>query len=342
MKVRIFQSEKGDCLLVEGKDNGRIMIDGGMPASYKTFVNAELGKLRTAGDSIDLLCVSHIDEDHIGGILEMLKIELAWRRWDRFQKSPSTNAKVKKPTESRPPTVSEIWHNAFALLVEDTEGEIADMLAASARILTHVPQEELPKQSRHSLMTTAVNVIQSQKQAAEVSRLVSAQSLNIPLNKRFGGKLAIVAKAQKALKLGSLKLTLLAPFPEDVERLRDEWRDWLRKVKSSANEVRDSTRFDLSALGLDAGQALSGPWLELAKRLGDRNKVTVPNLASIMFMLEEDGKRALFTGDGHGNDLEKGLRLKGFLKDGGAIHVDLLKALHTMPRSNTTEAFFSS
>lgn len=341
MKVRIFQSEKGDCLLVEGGTSGRIMIDGGMPASYKAHVNAELGKMRKAGDKIDLLCVSHIDEDHIGGVLEMLKNELAWRRWDRFQKKPATNAKVKKPTVDRPPAVDEIWHNAFALLVDDIEGEISDMLAASARILTQVPPEE-PEKSRHSLMTTAINVIQSRKQAAEVSRLVSAQSLNIPLNKRFGGKLAIVGKGQRSLKVGSLKLTLLAPHPEDVEKLRDEWRAWLNEVKSSANAVRDSTKFDLSALGIDAGQALAGPWLELAKRLGNRKSVTVPNLASIMFMLEEGGKRALFTGDGHGDDLEKGLQLKGFLKKGGTLHVDLLKVPHHGSEHNTTETFFET
>ena len=46
MKLSIFQSDKGDCLLLEGAGGGRMLCDGGMAASMRKHVRAELAKLR--------------------------------------------------------------------------------------------------------------------------------------------------------------------------------------------------------------------------------------------------------------------------------------------------------
>ena len=43
-----------------------------MPDAYREHVAAALGKLRKANKKIDLVYVSHIDQDHIGGVLAML------------------------------------------------------------------------------------------------------------------------------------------------------------------------------------------------------------------------------------------------------------------------------
>ena len=48
----------------------------------------------------------------------------------------------------------------------------------------------------------------------------------------------------------------------------------------------------------------------------DYKGVTVPNIASLMFMVEEDGKRLLLTGDGQQDFILAGLKRTGFLDDG--------------------------
>ena len=91
VNLRVFQASKGDCLLLTSKDGKRLLVDGGMPDAYREHIAPELGKL---GGAIDLLYVSHIDDDHIGGVLQLLSNELDWRVFD-FQKNVAKNAHAK-------------------------------------------------------------------------------------------------------------------------------------------------------------------------------------------------------------------------------------------------------
>jgi len=62
--------------------------------------------------------------------------------------------------------------------------------------------------------------------------------------------------------------------------------------------------------------------------LGNRKKVTTPNLASLMFLAEENGKSILLTGDGHGDDILKGLAHHQALDANERLQVDVLKVQH--------------
>ena len=45
MKLTVFQSDKGDCLLLTSADGKNVLIDGGMSDSYTTHVAPALNKL---------------------------------------------------------------------------------------------------------------------------------------------------------------------------------------------------------------------------------------------------------------------------------------------------------
>ena len=48
MKVRVFQSDKGDCLLLtSASGKNRVLVDGGMSSSYTKHVAPALAKLST-------------------------------------------------------------------------------------------------------------------------------------------------------------------------------------------------------------------------------------------------------------------------------------------------------
>ncbi len=137
MKFTIFQADKGDCLLLESDDKKRILVDGGMPDAYAEHIAPAMGRLRQQNITLDLAYLSHIDQDHIGGMLKFMDDEAAWRVYDH-QKSIG-NTSVKPPTVPRPPKVKEIWHNAFHEQLGKNTGPISDMLAASARLLAASP-----------------------------------------------------------------------------------------------------------------------------------------------------------------------------------------------------------
>src|SRR3954467_10416528 len=121
MKIRVFQSDKGDCLLLTSKSgNNRILVDGGMTASFNQFVAPELAKLPGAKPKLDVVYVSHIDDDHIAGVLQLLNNLLDWRVFDFKTKHKKAGDKPpREPKSPRPPEVGKIWHNAFHELIGD-------------------------------------------------------------------------------------------------------------------------------------------------------------------------------------------------------------------------------
>jgi glyoxylase-like metal-dependent hydrolase (beta-lactamase superfamily II) len=79
----VRRARKGDCLIVHyctKSDPGFILIDGGPSQVYRPHLKPRLAQIRKARKlaadqslPVDLLMVSHIDDDHINGILELTK-----------------------------------------------------------------------------------------------------------------------------------------------------------------------------------------------------------------------------------------------------------------------------
>lgn len=76
--VELLPAENGDCLWVEygsGNARHRLIIDGGTKATGQTLIERADAALRGNGGSldIDLLVVTHVDNDHIAGMVEFLR-----------------------------------------------------------------------------------------------------------------------------------------------------------------------------------------------------------------------------------------------------------------------------
>ena len=89
MKLTVFHVGDGDCLLLsaqgaegnEGKPH-HILVDGGRKTPFRDNAGEFLSQLRKRGEELEVVCVSHIDDDHISGILGMIEDEVAWRVFD--------------------------------------------------------------------------------------------------------------------------------------------------------------------------------------------------------------------------------------------------------------------
>jgi beta-lactamase superfamily II metal-dependent hydrolase len=350
MKLTVFQSGKGDCLLLTSADGRRILVDGGVGAAYSEHVAPALGKLRASNESLDVVYLSHIDDDHIGGILQLMNDEIDWRVHDFQVKNGNTNHKP--PQAPRPPRVKAIWHNAFHELLKDNTGEIEDMLAASAAILSGAEHEAVKE-----LASEQSELVTSIAQSIKLTRRVSPEQLGIKLNQPAKGKLMLVRPAtHAAIKLGALRLSIIGPFADDLKTLRDEWNQWLKENQKQLKTIKaqakkDESSFSAHEIGdiilpkLAQAEQLTEllPLDELATtvfKLGDRKKVTTPNLASLMFLVQEAGKTLLLTGDGHHLDILRGLtHVKKLTAQKQGIHVDVLKVQHHGSEHNLDEAF---
>jgi beta-lactamase superfamily II metal-dependent hydrolase len=334
VKLTVFQSGKGDCLLVTGAGGERVLVDGGMAGAYSDHVAPALGALRAQDIALDLVYVSHIDQDHISGVLRMLDDAVAWRVHE-FQVAHG-NPTHKAPRSPRPPEVKAIWNNAFHDQVDKNNADrIEDMLAASAAVLSGTEDAKLMKTAlRHQGLANSI------PEALQVSRRIAAGQLGIPLNAPFGKKLAMVRPNDpaQAVAIGGLKVRVLAPFEEDLDELRKEWNAWLEKNEAVVETIRRKAGDDEDLLGNEVVRLIARLTAE-AKVLGNRDEVTAPNLASLMLLVEEGNKKVLLTGDGHRDEVVKGLKHHGKLSAQGKLHVDVLKVQHHGAAANIDEAF---
>ena len=89
MNIYMFPSLNGDCILVEYVASRYILIDGGYVDTYKAFLLPKLVEIADNGGVIDVLVVTHIDRDHISGIIRMLE------------------------EDKLPISIKEIWYNGY-------------------------------------------------------------------------------------------------------------------------------------------------------------------------------------------------------------------------------------
>jgi len=76
IRVEMIQAEQGDCIWIEyGKSTAtlqRILIDGGVDATFK-HLKKRLLRLPRKKRHFELLVITHIDADHIAGILKLFE-----------------------------------------------------------------------------------------------------------------------------------------------------------------------------------------------------------------------------------------------------------------------------
>jgi beta-lactamase superfamily II metal-dependent hydrolase len=331
VKLTVFQSDKGDCLLLTGAGGERVLVDGGMAASYSTHVAPALGALAAQDKVLDLVYVSHIDQDHISGVLQLMDDLVAWRVHD-FQLAHG-NPTHKAPKAPRPPDVKAVWNNAFHDQVGKNSGAIESMLAASAAVLSGSDDDALQAVAqRNQALANSI------PEALQLSRRIADGQLGIPLNAPWDGKLAMVREDAGPIAVGGLSFFVLAPFEADLKKLRSDWNKWLTANQEVVDAIRTKAQEDRALLGNEVVRLVARLTAE-AKVLGNRKKVTPPNLASLMLLAEEQGKTVLLSGDGHRDDILKGLEQQGRLDAQGRLHVNVLKVQHHGSEHNIDEAF---
>lgn len=331
MKLTIFQSDKGDCTLLEARSKELMLCDGGMGPSMKNHVRETLGKLRDDQRELEFVYISHIDNDHISGVLQLLQDEVDWRVFDHHDQ---TGNPINPPKVPRPPVIKGILHNGFRDLITVNDKpleslfaarEIENLLNAMSPALfgTAVPELVDAAEEMEAIATGV-------PEALKVGKLIAPEALDIPLNQPPGvngpARLLYAGRPGETFSLGTMDFTLIGPTEEELKDLRDGWNNWLRSNKERVKKIRAEIKKRVD--GFSNGNTDITPFdLRDWEGIPDYKGVSAPNVASLMFVVEEDGKRLLLTGDGQQDFILAGLKRTGFLDD-GYVHLDVLKVQH--------------
>ena len=291
-RLMVTQALHGDCLILEqGSQDERyyLLIDGGPSNVYENHLKEELVSIRDKGSEINLAVLSHVDDDHINGLLDLLH-ELVEQRREGEQETI---------------TIGGLWHNSFGqTLGAKVERGLARQMEAGSLSRGWMPLMDMQARS----------IGQGHELTA------GARGLHIPINTEFRDtpdRLVCVDNLDKPVHLGDLSIRVIGPTRGTLQSLQEEWLAWLAKQEQVA--------------------ALPATEAEAAARELDQS---VPNLSSIMLLVEAEGKTVLLTGDGRGDHLVEGLHQAGVLKEDATYHVDVFKVPHHGSARNVTPELF--
>jgi len=290
LRFYALQAKDGDCLVLEyGKsDNPKFMlIDGGPAQVYPNFLKPFLEDLSSHGGKLETILTSHVDDDHIHGLLDLM-------------------AEVEKQKGNQEEPIIQIenlWHNTF----ENTLGAGTDIATKMNAVFG------ASSQSNKVLVNTdmAINSINQGNKLRRYAKLIK-----IPINSLFEHDIITVDEYPDPIKMDNLSLQIVGPTQDNLEKLKDEWLEWLEE-----NEDK-----------------LAGEDAQLAA-YADKS---APNLSSIMILItnQDNDRTLLLTGDGRGDFLIDGLEMQNLLDENGACHVDCLKIPHHGSNRNVTPKFF--
>ncbi|MDF2773480.1 MAG: hypothetical protein K0S86_2977 [Geminicoccaceae bacterium] len=312
----VRRARNGDCLLIHfgsKRKPGLIMIDGGPTNVFKPHLEPRLDQIRQAREltsqdalPVDLLMMSHVDDDHIRGILDLTREEI-----DR--------ANAHEPLKLN---VLDFWHNSFDDIIASSPAKLTEIFRThfgeAAVRGGPIPDDAIEKVRVESdepreTVDTGLRVLASIAQGFRLRQ--DATRLGYPLNSDFDGKLiAARKKAKKVTVAKKVKLTIVGPMRTELEALHEKHQEWLKELQAEGKSPPAAL-----AAYLDA---------------------SVPNLSSIVVLAEQGRKRMLLTGDARGDKILEGLELVGLLKPGKKLSVDILKVPHHGSAHNLDRDFF--
>jgi hypothetical protein len=241
MKIRAFHAKDGDCLLIRGAQDTVILVDGGRGDAFKKNAYSRLSP-DELGTDIDLVYVSHIDNDHLSGILELVKAKVAWDVFDFHE--GDEDSLVRRPEFGRAAPIRQIWHNGFAELVNDQDGTIERALDLATRTLSlSEPDYELFE--RYENLATGVK-----------------DTIELNYRLRFGGmegivnapstredKLMVLSAANETHRVGEFDVRILGPTVKELEALRSFWNEWLEDNDLDVLKLREEAEEESRTLG---------------------------------------------------------------------------------------------
>lgn len=265
MTLTAVRAKHGDALLLTAH-GATVLIDGGPPGVFNRFLRRHLESLDTGAEEppeIDLLMVSHIDADHIAGVLDLTG-----------EMIEADREEARKLVRIR-----RAWFNGFADSIARTGlAQPSATLASTASLASTLEQLDLGA----GVGTSAALVLASVSQGRNLRR--DLDTLSIEVNTRFPDRLALAEPSVEPWASGALTLRVIGPTRAELDALKQEWARQLPKIldreaekaaRVAAAVALDKSIFNLSSIVViaqaggkrmlltgDARGDMILPWLE--------------------------------------------------------------------------------
>ncbi len=313
IKIKIFPALNGDSTLLD-LSNKLFLIDGGYVNTFNDFLCGELKKKSEEGKKISHLIVTHIDSDHISGIVKLL--------------DKNINSKIIN--------IENIWHNSYRhikdlsdnLNLESFDGK-TDLTALSVKSYLKEVIE-----GRHEI---------SAEQGSALSALILKG--NYKWNSEFGGKAVTINNLDVISVDDKTTIRILSPNNDKLSKLKKLWNKEL--YKKGYNISKDDTNYDDAFEFLLAQEKekkvllkkdISGGDIDIAKlsNVEVTEDTSATNGSSIAFVIEKDDKKLLFLADSHPSVILESLKTH-YSEEEFPIEFDVIKLSHHGSITNTSK-----
>jgi hypothetical protein len=277
----VRRARKGDCLLLHfgTKDKpGLVMIDGGPRSVYKPHLKPRLLEIRAARGldnqqplPVDMLMVSHVDDDHIQGILDLTA---------EMRAVPQGQARMLR--------ILRFWHNSFDDIVGKDPKELTAAFGAS-QFGAAATSGELPDDATVDSDEEEEVVVGSLKVLASIDQghrlRGDAQALGIQLPRKL-----IMAK--DVLRMGDMDFVVAGPMQPELQRLQDRHDAWVEEQKNlgSTAESALASYIDTSVPNLSSIVVLAKSGGKTMLLTGDARGDKILKGLELAGLMEEGGK----------------------------------------------------
>jgi len=295
IRIEVYPALEGDCFLIsignEIKTN--ILIDGGFAETYHGYLKPRLLRMAEHGEELDLVVVTHVDSDHIEGIIELFK----------------ENGTAKNPLII---PITEVWHNSYRHL-DSIKQKGEELIPDEKRILAGIISQGgiVSKKKKNN-----PNKDVSAKDGSTLAALLYNGEYN--WNSLYGGRAINCNNVGLISLTPDINIRMLSPNSESLRKLEKYWVKELRKKKydfkltddklfDDAYEFyllsqRDSQQNNENKNVSHKDKKLSLDYLLSKKMSHDGSSV---NGSSISFIIEYKEKKLLFLADSHPRKIHK-------------------------------------
>jgi len=239
--LEAVEAQHGDCLILHfGSDTHPrfILVDGGPDTVYRDRLKPRLEQIRKkwgAGEdrtlTLEMLMVSHIDDDHINGVVALID-ELAECRTER---------------EAEHYKIGTLWFNNFSDVVGNGAKEIFTNIPVSASVAdieAGFPGLQVDRET-----AAVIASVTQGRQLRDRARL-----LNIPINAPLQGLIMTPQEGTKPFLWGisGLKFTVLSPNETRLKKLWVKWDEAAKKHKNGETGALMAAYTDQSPYNLSS------------------------------------------------------------------------------------------
>lgn len=283
VEIKSYPAKNGDAFLVKASDSRfAMMVDGGFGETFKKFIQADLEDLAKSGFLLDLVVATHIDADHISGLLSFFKLN-----------GPSSDPAIIR--------VNEVLHNSLRSLCPYPPSR-AELQEDDQTLLKEIQQRGYPRRNEDE--GTGIEI--SARQGSTLAQLLKDGKYRWNSD---NGSTPVGSSGYKELHLPQALIKILGPSEDRLEGLKKWWISEIRQLGMIGSIEGLDEIFEVlcaheqmpseEELISSSDDCLSSAYSP------DRS---ITNGSSISFLLEVEKKQILFLGDSWAEDIVNALQ----------------------------------